>query len=67
MRVIASLAAARTFSYAVHVREIRGRDRIAIETHDRIGHMIAFVGLHPRFDAARGAEEGDNDEGERFM
>src|SRR6185295_400802 len=44
--------AARAFALVVDVIDVGARNRIRIERHDLVGHVIALVGLDPRLDAA---------------
>src|SRR6185436_7238068 len=45
-----TFSAARTGARLIHVLEVVGRDRIAAETHDRIGQVVPLVRAHPRLE-----------------
>src|SRR5512147_2024471 len=42
----------RAFARVVNVVDIGTRNRVGIERHDLVRHVIALVGLDPRLDAA---------------
>src|SRR5262245_39744041 len=45
-----AFGAARAGARFVHVVQVRRRDRIAIEAHDRIGEIVPLVRAYPRLD-----------------
>src|SRR5450631_4799454 len=55
--------AVRAFARAEHMLEIHARNRITVERHDRIGEVLALIGLDPRLDRRARAKRAPHTEG----
>src|ERR1700722_19898942 len=57
--------AVRALPGAEYVLNIVARDRITVQRHDRIGEMLALIGLHPRFNGRASRKQVERTEGDQ--